>query len=86
MAYELGEGERRVLAIAVAICNDPVVLLCDDPFRGLSSQNQERVVETLRSLQKGGIASLVTSQDTSLPQRFGFPQEVVLPLRPEVVA
>ncbi len=85
-AYELGEGDRRVLSIAAATCNDPVVVLCDDPFRDLSPQDQERVIEALRSLQRGGVAVLATARDTSLPQRFGFPTEAVLSLRPEVVA
>ncbi|MGY4707538.1 ATP-binding cassette domain-containing protein [Candidatus Bipolaricaulota sp. J31] len=85
-AYELGDGDRRVLSLAAAVCNDPVVILCDDPFRDLSSPDQERVVEALRSLQKAGVAILATSRDTSLPQRFGFSGEAVLSLRPEVVA
>lgn len=85
-AYELGEGERRILAMAVAICNDPVVLLCDDPFRGLSPADQGKVVEALRSIRTGGIASLVTTDDPRLPQRFGFPEGAVLTLRPGVVA
>lgn len=84
-AYELGEGERRVLAMAVAICNDPVVLLCDEPFRGLAPSEQDRVMEVLRAIRTGGIASLVTTDDPRLPQRFGFPEEAVLSLRPGVV-
>ncbi len=86
LAYELGEGEKRVLAMAVAICNDPVVLLCDDPFRELSPSDQARVMDALRSIRNGGIASLVTTDDLRLPRRFGFPDEAILPLRPGVVA
>ncbi|HDC92892.1 MAG TPA: ATP-binding cassette domain-containing protein [Candidatus Acetothermia bacterium] len=85
-AYELGEAQRRVLAMAVAICNDPMVLLCDDPFRGLSPSDQATIMETLRSIRTGGIASLVTTDDPDLPRRSGFPDEAILSLRPGVVA
>lgn len=83
-AAELEEGQKRLLTLGVAICNDPVVLLCDDIFRDLDPRDQERMMEALRAIQRAGISILVATRESAIPKRFGMGPEDLIPLRPEV--
>lgn len=72
-AGELPPLEQARLAVALAICPQPVVLLADDPFRPLSAAETERLMDTLLGLQSAGVALLTTTRNAELPERFGFP-------------
>mmetsp|Transcript_6090 Transcript_6090/g.9036 ORF Transcript_6090/g.9036 Transcript_6090/m.9036 type:complete len:609 (-) Transcript_6090:184-2010(-) len=47
-------GERKRLAIACELIDDPSLLFCDEPTSGLDSFAAERVVKTLRNLANEG--------------------------------
>lgn len=72
-AGDLPPLRRAQLALALAICPQPVVLLADDPFRGLPQPEADEVVHTLVSIQSSGVALLVTARDEAIPERHGFP-------------
>lgn len=82
---ELGELQRVLLGLAVGICNDPPVLLCDDPFRDITSQvDKERLLRTLEAIRRGGISILATTREGELLRRSGVSEEDIVLLRPEV--
>jgi branched-chain amino acid transport system ATP-binding protein len=57
---KLSGGERQLLTLAMATLHQPKMILVDEPFTGLSSQNLTLVVENMRDLNhKGGITLLV---------------------------
>ena len=47
---ELDAVERRLLQLAVALCDDPVLLLLDEPLEGLSPQEQRRYLQALEDV------------------------------------
>lgn len=69
---ELSGGEQQRVAIAVALANDPPLLLADEPTGELDSQMGEQIIETLflsaRELKKTVIAA---SHDVGLLRRCG---------------
>ncbi|GEM_PF-2743713 len=46
----LDPAERRLLQLAVALCDDPVLLLLDAPLEGLSAPEQRRYLQVLEDL------------------------------------
>lgn len=57
---KLSGGERKMLAIAMATLHKPKMILIDEPFTGLSSQNLELISGNLKTLNKlKGITLLI---------------------------
>jgi cell division transport system ATP-binding protein len=61
------------LALALALCPKPTVLIADDPFRDLGKTTSDSLMGVLSSIQNAGISLLVTTRDEELPIRHGFP-------------
>lgn len=58
---ELSGGELARAGLAVALANDPAVLLCDEPTGELDEQSAQRVVELLdQRAREGGAVIVVT--------------------------
>jgi len=66
----LSGGERRRLALARLLTQDPAVLLLDEPVNHLDPRHQIAVLEHIRSLAEGGRGVLMTLHDPSLALRF----------------
>jgi branched-chain amino acid transport system ATP-binding protein len=49
-AWNLSGGERQLLTLAMANLHRPKMILCDEPFIGLSPQNIKFVLNTLKAL------------------------------------
>jgi ABC-type multidrug transport system ATPase subunit len=79
-AAALDELGQRKLVLALALCPEPAVLLCDDPFRGLTTEGQDEFVAMLRALNEAGVAVLATTRDPDIPARHGFPPRDRAPL------
>lgn len=57
---KLSGGERQLLTLAIANLHEPKMILCDEPFTGLSPQNLTFVTENLKLLnEKTGITLLI---------------------------
>jgi len=60
---ELSGGERQRVAIAVALANNPKIILADEPTAELDIANAEIVVKTLVSLAREGRAVILATHD-----------------------
>jgi iron complex transport system ATP-binding protein len=66
----LSGGERRRLALARLLTQDPGVLLLDEPVNHLDPLYQMGVLEHMRQLAAAGHGVLMTLHDPSLARRF----------------
>jgi ABC-type branched-subunit amino acid transport system ATPase component len=66
VAGSLSGGEQRILAIARALIISPELLLLDEPSAALAPRFIDEVYETLRRLNRQGIAMLIVEQNTGV--------------------
>jgi len=69
-ATDLSGGQKQRVAIARALINEPEVIFADEPTGNLDSENGERIIELLFSLnKKRGITLVVVTHDEDLAAR-----------------
>jgi branched-chain amino acid transport system ATP-binding protein len=61
-ASDLAHGEQRLLELAVALAQEPAVLLLDEPMAGLGHDESRAMIELLRGI-KGTVAMLLIEHD-----------------------
>ncbi len=64
-ARTLSGGQRQVLAMAMALMVDPVLLLLDEPSAGLSPVAAEQLFETIRQINSAGVAIAMVEQNAA---------------------
>lgn len=62
-ADSLSHGQQQHLEIAMALALEPKLLLLDEPVAGLSSEEQQRVADLVRLLNKDGITFVIIEHD-----------------------
>jgi putative ABC transport system ATP-binding protein len=60
----LSGGEAARAGLAVALANDPEILLADEPTAEVDGANEERVLELLRHRVEAGRAVVVATHST----------------------
>jgi iron complex transport system ATP-binding protein len=66
----LSGGERRRLAIATVLAQDPQVFLLDEPIQQLDPQHQLAVLAQLRGLAAAGRTVVMSLHDAGLAARY----------------
>ena len=69
-AASLSGGQRRMLALAVAFCSHPKLLLLDEPSGGLSDDIAVTVFQAIARFCAGGVTALIAEQRPELLARF----------------
>jgi energy-coupling factor transport system ATP-binding protein len=66
---DLSEGQRLALALGVVLAPSPLVLLLDEPTRGLDYPSKDRLIVVLRELAGAGHAIVMATHDVELAAR-----------------
>ncbi len=69
-ARNLPHGHLRALGIAMALAVRPRVILLDEPFTGMNSEETERAVEIVRDIRESGITVVLVEHDMGAVMRI----------------
>lgn len=69
-AGSLSGGQRQILAVAMALCNRPEIILMDEPSAGLSPKATQEVLEFARSITAQGVSILLVEQNVNQALRL----------------
>ena len=69
--HELSGGERQRVVIAIAIANDPDLLICDEPTTALDVTLQAQILEVLKTARDvTGAGVLIITHDLGVVAEF----------------
>lgn len=63
---ELSGGEQQRVAIARALANNPEIILADEPTGSLDPENEEKIMELLKSISKDGKCVIIVTHSNSV--------------------
>ncbi len=69
-AGSLSGGQRQILAVAMALCNRPKIILMDEPSAGLSPKAAQEVLEFAREITEKGVSILLVEQNVNQALRL----------------
>ena len=67
-SWQLSGGEQQRVALLRAFCNNPGVLLCDEPTGNLDRENSLRVLEMLKKAKDKGMTLVVVTHNMLLTE------------------
>jgi lipooligosaccharide transport system ATP-binding protein len=59
----LSTGLRRRLVLARALLNDPVIVILDEPTRGLDRESRRRYIDILQGMKKRGVTLILATHE-----------------------
>ncbi len=69
---ELSQGERQKVAIARAIVRAPRILIADEPFSNLSSEDIEKTVEIFKEMNDQGVTVIIATHTESIISKIFY--------------
>jgi peptide/nickel transport system ATP-binding protein len=85
--HELSGGERQRVVIAIAIANDPDLLICDEPTTALDVTVQAQILDVLRTARDvTGAGVLIITHDLGVVSEFADRALVMYAGRPVEIA
>jgi branched-chain amino acid transport system ATP-binding protein len=81
-ASQLSGGQQKLVALARALMSGTKLLLLDEPFEGLSPAFGEKLVGTVRELQRAGLSVLMAESDL---KRISFCDTIYTIERGEII-
>jgi len=85
--HELSGGERQRVVIAIAIANDPDLLICDEPTTALDVTVQAQILDLLRTARDvTGAGVLIITHDLDVVSEFADRALVMYAGRPVEIA
>lgn len=68
--YELSGGEQQRVAIAIALSNNPRLLLADEPTGALDTKTSSQVLDVFRDINKNlGVTVVIVTHDMELSKK-----------------
>jgi branched-chain amino acid transport system ATP-binding protein len=64
-AATLPHGQQRCLAIAIALMTDPTLLLLDEPFSGMTAEETDKTLQSIREINQRGIDIIVIEHNVA---------------------
>lgn len=70
--YQLSGGEQQRVAIAIALANEPGLLLADEPTGSIDKRNGSMVYDLFKELNESlGLTVVIVTHDRNLSRRVG---------------
>lgn len=66
---QLSGGEQQRIAIAIALANNPKILLADEPTGSVDSKTASYIFDVFRRLNQKGLTIIIVTHDRALSQR-----------------
>jgi len=82
--HELSTGQKRRLALALAVAHDPQVLFLDEPTAGLDVASRVKLHELMRQLQQKGTTIILATHDMAEAEEMS--DRIAIILKGRIVA